>query len=319
MKYIIIFSFLFSSLFANTKLIDLYRTSGIQAVESYINKQLTHYEYWQNYLSLVDTQYGYYESIQNILKCDKNMENIEVYKYQNGKTKKIFNSKVLLGEVQGDKKSEGDLKTPLGVYEFSQLKTSLDPFYGPLALVTNYPNNFDQLQGKTGSGIWIHGVPYKGERKPFTKGCIALENDQVKTLNQSIKYDNSVLIIDNKNLTSSKEELANILSQIFSWKDAWQSGDLDSYLSFYGDNFKKSNGMDFSQFIKYKTRIFAKDEKKSIVYKDLNVIPYPNSLNKKIYAVKYFQEYSAPSFQSKDKKELYIELIDNKIKILFES
>jgi len=319
LKLIIIFCLLFSSLLANTKLIELYRTSGISAVESYLNKQLTYYEYWQNYLSKIDTNYGYYESIENILKCDKNMENIEAYRYKNGKTTQVFKSKVLLGEIKGDKKTEGDLKTPLGVYEFSQLKTKLDPFYGPLALVTNYPNSFDQIQGKTGSGIWIHGVPYEGKREPFTKGCIALENEQVTMLNQSIRYDNSVLIIGNETLKSSKEDLATILSQIFSWKEAWQKGDLNSYLSFYGDEFKKSNGMNLKEFSKYKTRIFAKDENKSIVYKDLNVIPYPNSLNKKMYKISYFQEYKASSFQSKDNKELYIELIDNKIKILFES
>ena len=44
------------------------------------------------------------------------------------------------------------------------ITSRLDPktlrdFYGAGALPLNYPNPLDQLRGKTGSGIWLHGTP----------------------------------------------------------------------------------------------------------------------------------------------------------------
>ena len=45
----------------------------------------------------------------------------------------------------GKKEFEGDKKTPEGSYDLVQKRTGLDQFYGPLALVTSYPNNFDQI------------------------------------------------------------------------------------------------------------------------------------------------------------------------------
>lgn len=59
------------------------------------------------------------------------------------------------------KQWEGDGKTPLGVYYVTSVKErkSLPAFYGAGALPINYPNAFDVHQGRTGSGIWLHGTP----------------------------------------------------------------------------------------------------------------------------------------------------------------
>jgi murein L,D-transpeptidase YafK len=306
-------------MFSNNAIIELYRTAGITSVELYLNEQLTKKSYWENYLTTKNTQYGYYESIEYIVTSTKDNKEISIQKNEGGNYKEVFKSSIITGEADGDKRIEGDLKTPLGAYKLTQKKTKLDQFYGPLAFVTNYPNKFDRIQGKTGSGIWIHGMPFDGDRPPFTKGCIALENDELTNLAQNLNINNAVLIIDNNKTNESKEELALVLAELFSWKHAWQENNLDGYLSYYSNEFIKSNGMQIKDFKRYKTRIFAKNEPKSILYKDINIIPYPNSINKKMYHIEYFQDYKAPSFQSKNKKELYIEIIDNKMQILFET
>jgi cyclophilin family peptidyl-prolyl cis-trans isomerase len=66
-----------------------------------------------------------------------------------------------VGKLGIEKSVEGDQRTPLGVYFIT---SRLDPatlrdFYGAGALPLNYPNPLDQLRGKTGSGIWLHGTP----------------------------------------------------------------------------------------------------------------------------------------------------------------
>lgn len=305
--------------FANTDLINIYRQNGLKAVENLLNQTLMKKSYWDEYLKNIDVTNGYYESIQHILICTKDMQDIQMY--NNGKTKNklLFEHEVFTGEKSGAKQSEGDLKTPIGVYKFTQRLTKLDEFYGPVALVTSYPNNFDKLQGKTGSGIWIHGLPQNQIREPFTKGCIALDNKQLTTLNNQIDIKKSILIIkEKKRLNISKNTISNILSQIFSWKQAWQLSDIDKYLSFYSQEFKKSNGTGLKRFKKYKKRVFAKNEEKSIIFTKINIIPYPNNLNKNMFKITLFEKYKAPSYKFTGNKELYIEIKDNKIRILHE-
>lgn len=75
---------------------------------------------------------------------------------------------------------------PLGVYFIT---SRLDPgqlqdFYGAGALPLNYPNEYDRHQGKTGHGIWLHGVPQQNfARSPqSTDGCVVLANDDMQRL-----------------------------------------------------------------------------------------------------------------------------------------
>ena len=318
MKYIFILLFFLSSMVANSNLLEIYRTSGINGVELFLNKQLAEKSFWLETIQNKNTSLGYYESIDNIISASKNFKNIKIYNTK--KDDVTFSSNVVTGEADGDKEKEGDLKTPLGAYNITQIKTKLDQFYGPLAMVTNYPNRFDKMQGKTGSGIWIHGFPLSGEREPFTKGCIAMENNQLKELKKHIpNHKKTLVLIDNEETNISKETLATVLSQIFTWKQAWQENNLTKYLSFYDTTFKKSDGKDIKRFTKHKKAVFARNQPKSIQYKNLNVIPYPNSLGKQIFKVTFYQVYNAPNYKSKGNKELYLELSGEQIKIIFET
>jgi murein L,D-transpeptidase YafK len=304
--------------FANANLIDIYRQQGIKAVEKNINQTLTNSSYWDKYLKNIDTTYGYYESIQYILICTKDTKTLQLYKYNNTNNI-LFDYKVLIGQKEGEKEKSGDLKTPIGVYDITKRLTKVDEFYGPLALVLSYPNNFDKIHKKTGFGIWIHGVPANISRKPYTKGCIALNNQQLLNLSDKLNIKNSTIIIQETNqINISKQTISAILSQIFSWKQAWQLNDIDKYLSFYDKEFKKSNDYNITKFAKYKKRIFAKNEKKNIVFNNINIIPYPNNLDKNMFKITLYETYNSISYKFQGFKELYIELKNNKIKILYE-
>lgn len=299
-------------------LVDLYRKDGITAVQKIIEEQLTKKEYWENNLQNKNLEYGYYESIEFVMLCQKNMKDIVLYNTK--QNKKLFNSSVFIGKELGDKKKEGDMRTPIGAYKLTNRLTKLDPFYGPLALTTNYPNIFDKTKGKTGHGIWIHGLPEEGERDDFTQGCIALDNNGIKTLDNSININNSVLVISEKSFKpAQKEDISLILSSIFSWRDAWKYSDIQTYLSFYSDEFKKSDGKDIKEFKKYKTRLFKRDEKKTIQFSNINIIPYPNDMGKVIYKVIMDELYKTRTYKYDGKKELYVEVVGEKIQILAES
>ena len=304
--------------YASNKYIDIYRKEGIEGLQKLIDKTLTQKSYWFDHLKNIDVSNGYFESIHYLLKCDKANKTLNIFDIAQNKNINIFDSNILIGKNNGDKHNEGDLKTPIGVYNFKQKLTKLEPFYGPMAFVTSYPNQFDKGLGKTGSGIWIHGKPIDNKRKPYTRGCIVLDNKNLLQLNKIMNYRNAILVIEQNNTISTKEQLATILSELFLWKKAWTNSNLDKYLSFYSKNFKKSNKMNFTQFAKYKKRVFAKNEKKTIVFKNINIIPYPNNLKKTMFEVTFIEKYKSNSFRFFGKKRIYLELIDNKIKILNE-
>ncbi|MEA3353822.1 MAG: L,D-transpeptidase family protein [Campylobacterota bacterium] len=320
MKLIISILFiLFNTVYAQQfDLVQLYRDKGLAEVEKKLNEELTKYEYWQYYLSSKDVSNGYYESIRYIMICEKDLKDMRIY---DAKEKRhLFSSSVYTGKINGDKHKEGDLKTPVGAYHLTKKLKNVDSFYGPLAITTNYPNIFDKVRGKTGHGIWIHGVPNDERREEFTKGCIALDNGNIKRLDRTINIDNSMLVIsESEFVQATTNEISAALSSLFKWRLSWEKGDYDTYISFYNKNFKRTNGYDLKQFKRYKKRIFDKNEKKEIKFSNINVIPYPNENNIKLFKIVLDEVYKTKTHTFEGKKELYVQIKDNKFSILTES
>ena len=307
------------SLYANSILTN-YRANGIQDVEKQMDLELTYNSYWHQHLKSIDTTFGYLESYQSILTCNKEKSTLSLFKSD---TKKRFipveKYNAFTGKVKGDKVKEGDLKTPVGLYTIEKKISKLDSFYGPLAFVTNYPNIYDKYQGKNGSGIWIHGLPTEQERDDYTKGCIAINNDNIVCLDKEVNIDSTLLIINPNILKKevSKKILANILANLYKWRYSWLYNETEKYLSFYSKDFVRHDGMQYSQFITYKTRIFKKGEKKKIIFNDINVIPYPNT--KDIYKIIFKESYASNSFKFTGNKVLMVKFDkDNNFKIITE-
>jgi murein L,D-transpeptidase YafK len=175
-----------------------------------------------------------------------------------------------------------------------------------MAFVTSYPNIYDRVRGKNGDGIWVHGVPIKGSRDPFTRGCIAIENNDLSQLDQHIDPSNTLLIIDSKlDLSVPSSVYSAILSGLHQWKYAWTYNDFDTYLSMYDNAFKRHDGMSLQQFKTYKERIFAKNEEKTITMDEINIIPYPGG-KKNLFWVTFNQSYISDSHRSKGEKSLLV-------------
>ncbi|NVJ52896.1 MAG: L,D-transpeptidase family protein [Campylobacteraceae bacterium] len=316
-KLLLLLFFMATYLFAD--LVDVYRNQGLEAVKAELEKELTKKEYWENYLSNKNVEYGYYESKEFLIIAEKQKKELKVFKVEKDRYNLLLKDDIIVGEKAGDKQVEGDLKTPEGAYMLTKKLTNLDEFYGPLALVTSYPNTFDKTLNKNGHGIWIHGMPLNEEREKFTQGCIALDNEQLQEIDKNISHEKSILLISDEHLPkTSKEEISTILAAIYKWREAWKKSDLEKYLNFYSESFKNERGMTLEEFSKYKKRIFSKKEDKKIVFKNINIAPYPNSLNKNMYKVLMDEDYKTKYYTFEGKKELYIELKDNKVQILAE-
>ncbi len=316
-KYVILL-FVVLNLFGKDY-VNIYRFQGINEVEKEIEKSLTDINYWREYLVGKNIDYGYYEYKKYVLVAQKEQLEMSLFERVGNDYKLVVRNNVIVGENQGDKFWEGDKKTPEGAYELTEKKTQLDQFYGPFALVTTYPNVFDQSLDKNGSGIWIHGMPFNGGRENFTRGCIALDNNELENLERSLDITKTILLTSNNEFKKAKkEDIAQILAMIFKWRDTWKYSNIDDYLSFYSTEFKKADKSDFAQFSEFKRRVFAKDEKKIINFTNIDISPYPNSLNKTMYKVLMDEEYLSPTVKFYGKKELFLEIVNNQVKILSE-
>lgn len=300
-------------------LVTLYRYEGISSVEKELENKLKDITYWQEYFKDRNVDFGYYELKKFVLVAQKEQSEIALYERNGNDYKLLLRNSVIVGENQGDKYTEGDKKTPEGAYELVEKRVGLDSFYGPFALVTSYPNVFDQSLDKKGSGIWIHGMPFNADREKFTKGCIALNNNELENLEKNIDLSKTILLTAENNFKKvTKEDMVIIFATIYKWKDAWKYSNIEEYLSFYSNDFKRADKTGFSLFSEQKRSVFAKNEQKTIKFSNIDVAPYPNSLGKNMFKVLMDEEYISPSVKFNGKKELFLEIANNQVKILSE-
>ena len=313
---ILVLIFIGFSLYASDVLTE-YRINGIETLEKKMDIELTEEKYWSEYLKNIDTTFGYIESNSKILTCDKENSTLNLYTKDKNNTYNFQKQyTAFTGKNKGDKTKEGDRKTPIGIYQITEKlskDTKLDPFYGPIAFVTSYPNSYDKYRGKNGHGIWIHGLPIQRERDDFTRGCIAINNQNLEALDKKINIKDTLLIINSKKVQQniSKEVLTSILSQLYSWRYAWVYSDIDKYLDFYAEEFVRADGVKMDMFKSFKTRVFKKQEKKRIIFNDINVIPYPNSDS--IYQITFKEFYKSKTFQFVGNKILIVKILESNI------
>ena len=319
MKLLFLVSILYLELFSYS-LIDYYRKYGTENIGKEAERLLKSKQFWLERLKNIDTDFGYYEDIEYLLIVNKIFQSLDIYRKNGNIFQMVTTFDILVGEKRGDKFTEGDKRTPTGVYELVETLKKLDQFYGPLAFVTSYPNLFDKLHGKSGSGIWIHGYPLRGDRNPYTKGCIALKNDRLLELSRIVRnLDKTLLILEDGQLERvSKEDLATILASLYRWLDSWRSQNLQHYLSFYSKEFRRFDGNDLKWFREYKKKVFSKKKKTKIFFTNINITPYPNREKKRLFRITFQERYISGKYRFQGKKELYIELIGNRMKILVE-
>ncbi|MCB0350952.1 MAG: L,D-transpeptidase family protein, partial [Bdellovibrionales bacterium] len=182
---------------------------------------------------------------KNIFIADKENRTLTVWSHTANAPQLVGAYPMDIGKNQGDKVASGDQKTPEGIYFFQEkLEGPTLNFneYGKRAFTLDYPNFFDQLAGKTGNGIWLHSVPETKTLLRGSRGCVVVRNEIIEKLTPLISLKNTpMLILDRVNyvkpeiLLSSRSSLQNWIE---SWKTAWESKNIDTYMSHYQDNFK---------------------------------------------------------------------------------
>jgi murein L,D-transpeptidase YafK len=161
-----------------------------------------------------------------------------------------------VGKLGIEKGIEGDQRTPLGVYFIT---SRLDPatlkdFYGAGALPINYPNPLDQLRGKTGSGIWLHGTPpTQFARAPLsTDGCLVLANPDLERILYTVEPRSTPVVIARQlhwvAPHTVQAERATFDKVLNAWRTAKTEGDMKRLLSFYAPDFQSSRKKRLSEW-----------------------------------------------------------------------
>jgi len=185
------------------------------------------------------------------------------------------------GENDGRKSVEGDKKTPEGVYFIIGRKhrSELTNIYGPAAFISDYPNETDRREGRTGHGIWLHGSE-RGNIPPlFTQGCLAVSNPDILEITQILKdWAGTPIIIvsgtegkkhlaaiDFKKFKERRDEVVTHYNKnqeefhklVMDWKTAWESKNIDAYSQFYSTSAFMDGAQKWEAFRERKIRTFA--------------------------------------------------------------
>jgi murein L,D-transpeptidase YafK len=241
------------------------------------------------------------------LVVDKSKKKIHVLDNSSGTPVLVETFDADLGKKPGPKHSTGDHRTPEGIYFFNkQLEgTTLDPVkYGVRAFVTDYPNFFDLRDGKSGYGIWLHAIDDKETLERGSRGCVVVRNDTIKLLSKYITlFETPILIFDKVQwipVANLKKEGEDILQMITRWRKAWESKELDGYMSFYDQDFRFGK-MNREKFREYKAELAKK-------YTDIKVsLSMPVIYeHKSDLVVKFFQTYSSPDHSDFGQKTLLL-------------
>ncbi|MDR0339482.1 MAG: L,D-transpeptidase family protein, partial [Desulfovibrio sp.] len=209
------------------------------------------------------------------------------------------------GQNVGDKKVQGDLKTPEGIYFVVQrIGSGLDFVkYGPEAYTLNYPNPYDRWRKKTGHGIWIHG---RGEElTPLqTEGCVSLNNADLSVISKTLVPGAPVALTASLVFSpgTSKEDAADIQAlerHVKDWAKAW-SDRSPAYFDFYDPEAYSLANEPFSAFRAKKQRLFKVLPWIRTTVRDIQVLRGPG------YWVTWFhQDYQAPNLRARGVRRLY--------------
>lgn len=148
---------------------------------------------------------------------------------------------VSLGKQGIAKHAEGDARTPLGVYWVTNALPShmLAERFGSAALGFNYPNAIDRQKGRTGTGLFVHGVPPTVYSHGLwaTDGCVALANDDADLLLKRLAVDESPVVISRRlewvPRHATRQVAAEFRPAYQAWDDARRAGDVQDMQRWY--------------------------------------------------------------------------------------
>ena len=208
------------------------------------------------------------------------------------------------------KKVAGDHRTPTGVYTITGFNRDsvLPELYGAGAFPLDYPNHWDRRQRRTGSGIWLHGVPRETfNRAPrSSEGCVTLANEDLLALKPHFVPGETPVVFSESVAWHSPGENAqqrdDFLRQLERWRERWSARDTEEYLAHYAEDFE-TDGMNKRAFSDYKRRVNAGKTFIEVKIADVDLFRYPG--DEPLMLARFTQHYRSDNYEKSARKEQY--------------
>ncbi len=235
---------------------------------------------------------------KNVLLVDAKRSRLYVYERVKGQFKLVSDYYVSQGRLGVNKFKEGDQKTPLGVYYITSRLAGarLPEFYGPGALPINYPNEWDKVNGRSGSGIWLHGTPPDSYSRPplSSDGCVVLPNPDLTELSAAVQIGNTPVIIsdDLKFVTKAKWEADRLSANkmLESWRVDLESTDPELLRRHYSHNFKAMRGQNLNGWLEKLQQANLGARQIKVALRDVTLFRYPEQKDQKELIVAAFTQ-----------------------------
>ncbi|WP_229207528.1 MULTISPECIES: murein L,D-transpeptidase family protein [unclassified Duganella] len=194
---------------------------------------------------------------RHALIVDAKHSRLYLYENRNDGLRLMQDFYVSQGKLGINKWKEGDMRTPVGVYYIvgRLAGVKLPDMYGKGALPLDYPNDWDKVQGRGGSGIWVHGTPPETFSRPplSTDGCVVVSNDDLNFLTRTVEIGKTPILIGDQVEFVSKDQRDRDLRQAASLVEGWrlemEKRDDASMKAMYSPRFKSSADEDVSTWL----------------------------------------------------------------------
>lgn len=255
---------------------------------------------------------------------DTKRSRLYLYENNNGRPRFVADYYITQGKSGAFKLREGDEKTPIGVYHIvnSIPRSKLDDFYGAGALPLNYPNEWDKLNGRTGSGIWLHGVPSNTYSRPpkASNGCVVLSNPDMQKISQLVQVGLTPVVISEEvewlSLDDWNRERESFQQAFETWRRDWESRDTPKYLAHYSPRFR-GDGLNYQQWAERKTAVNSGKTWIKVGVSDLSMLRNPGK-TEELVVVTFEQDYKSNNLENKMRKRQYWSKENGRWKILVE-
>lgn len=189
---------------------------------------------------------------RHALIVDAKHSRLYLYENRNDQLRLMSDFYVSQGKLGINKSREGDMRTPIGVYYIvGRLPgVKLPDMYGKGALPLDYPNDWDKVHGRGGSGIWVHGTPPETFSRPplSTDGCVVVSNDDLFKLTRTVEIGKTPVLIGDQVEFVTKAVMENDLKLasglVESWRRDVERRDDAGLRSHYSAHFKSATDED---------------------------------------------------------------------------
>ncbi len=249
---------------------------------------------------------------------DKSSQELSVYEFDGQTVKEVLKVVCTTGKNCNDKQKAGDFATPEGTFLIKTFipSSKLDPKYGAGAYVLDFPDYLSTRLNKSGSGIWLHGTPI--ERPPYnSEGCVVVNDRDFLLLQPYIEVGKTFIHILKSKQDMNLADIVQAWHIIKDWEQSWESLDINSYLSYYDENFK-NDGKDKRAWASYKKRVNSRKKYVKVELKDTQIIPYGKTDFGYVFLVDTIQDYDSNDLKSTTRKNIYLVKNNGVFKIIGE-